>query len=420
MSVTKTLRRRRGWIGLGVVVALAATAYLVYRDAQPTVPQVTYQTDTAAVGTISVTVAGTGNVELADTTEVYPEVSGAVSSIAVDEGSSVATGTVLFTLDSSDAEAATAQAYSSYLQAQQGVAQAKSQLSRAENNLATVRAGAKETTPTATADDVELAELEVDAAEAALASAQSQQASAATAYENARDAEDELSVTSPCSGIVWDVAVDVGDTVSASSSEGSGASGLDGGADSGTAAPMTIAPEQPYAVRLTVNEVDLPAVAVGQRADIEFDALPDLAATGKVYDIAEEGSNASGVVTFDVWLALDVVDPALRLGMSAGATIVTDVARDALIVPNAAVRAADDGGSYVLVMDDGATEPREVPVQTGLSSSTQTQVLSGIEEGTVVVTQTIDSSDTSGPQFGPGGGVMMRAGTTSSGGGEGD
>jgi len=420
MSVFKTLRRRRGWIGLGIVVALAATAYLVYRDAQPAESQVTYQTDTATVGTISVTVSGTGNVELADTTEVYPDVSGALASIAVDEGSRVATGTVLFTLDSSDAEATTAQAYSSYLQAQQGVAQAKPQLSRAENNLANVQTGAKETTPSASADDVELAELEVDAAEAALASARSQQASAAAAYEDAREAEGKLSVTSPCSGIVWDVAVDVGDTVSAPSNEGSGASGLDGGADSGTSAPMTIAPEQPYAVRLTVNEVDLPSVAIGQRADIEFDALPELAATGKVYDIAEEGSNASGVVTFDVWLALDVVDPALRLGMSAGATIVTEVARDTLIVPNAAVRAADDGGSYVLVMDDGAAEPREMPVETGLSSSTQTQILSGIEEGTVVVTQTIDSSDTGFQEFGPGGGMMMRGATTSVGGGEGD
>ena len=79
--------------------------------------------------------------------------------------------------------------------------------------------------------------------------------------------------------------------------------------------------------------------------------------------------------------------------MSASATIVTQIARDALLVSNAAVKSASDGSNYVEVLTDGATTPTQVTVTTGLSSSTQTQILSGLSEGDKVVTSTSDSSD---------------------------
>ncbi len=139
---------------------------------------------------------------------------------------------------------------------------------------------------------------------------------------------------------------------------------------SSSSAPNVIAPKQPLAVHLTVNEVDLPSLKVGQRADIEFDALPDLAATGKIYEIASEGSSSSGVVTFDVWLSLDVADPALRSGMSSAATIVTDVVKDALLVPNGAVKSDGNGGYYVQVLD-ASGNPQKVTVETAVASSTQ-------------------------------------------------
>ncbi|HSQ22739.1 MAG TPA: hypothetical protein VLQ52_08095, partial [Coriobacteriia bacterium] len=53
----------------------------------------------------------------------------------------------------------------------------------------------------------------------------------------------------------------------------------------------------------------------------------------------------------------------------------------------------------------GTTEPREVPVETGLASASQTQILSGLAEGDVVVTQTVDSTDTDTGT--PGGGLMV-------------
>lgn len=465
MAKARTWRRYRGWIAAGVLVVIAAAAFFAFRQSKAAAPTETYQTEQVSSGTLSVTVSGTGNLTVDGTTDVYPDTAGTVASIAVAEGDAVSTGTVLFRLDSEDAEANTASALASYRRAQQSVAQAEAQLLKAENTLdeleeryATQTSGgstsasatgatATGTTTGATATgattgatgattgatttgttaetqvtqaDIDAAQADVTSAEASLASAKADRSSAAIAYETAESAEDDLAVTSPCAGVIHSLDIEVGDTVSASSggssTTGSGGSTAGGATSGGTtttgstssSAPIVIAPKQPLALVLAINEVDLPSLKVGQRADIEFDALPDLTATGKVIEIADEGTVNSGVVTYDVTLSLDDADPALRSGMSSAATIVTAVAKDALLVSNAVVKSNTDGTSYVLVMEPGATTPTQVTVETGLSSSTQTQILSGLEVGQTVVTQTSTSSgsDTS-EDSDSGGGIMM-------------
>ncbi|MBN2247990.1 MAG: efflux RND transporter periplasmic adaptor subunit [Coriobacteriia bacterium] len=407
MSLSNGIKRHKGWIALAGLVVLAATSYLLVRDGGDAEAGTTYQTETASLGTLSVTAAGTGNLEVDGTTDVYPAVAGTVATIAVAEGTAVETGTVLFTLDAASAESNTAKAFATLRQSEQSVAQAQLQVTRAQSTLEAVVARAQEPTPTASAADIDVAEGDVAVAKAQLASAQAQLTTSELAYDDSRAAEDDLAVIAPCSGIVYALEIAEGDSVSPGASSGatttSGAAGGSTATSAASSAPVVIAPAQPLAVHLTVNEVDLPSLALGQRADIEFDAFPDLTATGKVYEIADSGSNSNGVVTFDVWLSIDVADPRLRSGMSAAATVVTEVARDTLIVSNSAVQSDGDGGYYVQVLDSGSTEPRRVTVETGLASSTQTQVLSGLSEGDTVVTQTLDSTDDTSS----GSGLMM-------------
>jgi len=73
------------------------------------------------------------------------------------------------------------------------------------------------------------------------------------------------------------------------------------------------------------------------------------------------------------------------------------------------VQSDDSGGYYVQVLESGSEEPRSIAVETGLASSTQTQILSGLVEGDLVVTQTLDTADdqTSSGAQGGGGGLMM-------------
>jgi multidrug efflux pump subunit AcrA (membrane-fusion protein) len=411
MTISKKLRRNRGWIAFVVLVALGGVAYALTRPAASGTAATTYTTGAATKGTLSVTVAGTGNLEVDGTTDIYPVASGKVASIKVAEGDKVAVGDVLFTLDADTAEAATAKALAGYRQSQQGVAQASANVVKAKNNLSTLQGRAKEPSSTVTSADIAAAKAEVSSASAGLTSAKASATVSSLEYEQTKDAESDLSVKATASGIVYALNIEVGDAVAASSggsSSGTSGSGGQGGtttASTTSSAPVVLAPEQPLAVHLTVNEVDLPTLKIGQRADIAFDALPTLTATGKVYDIAKTGTNSSGVVTFDVWLSLDVADAGLRSGMSSAATIVTNVVKDALLVPNGAVKSDGNGGYYVQILDASGA-PQKVVVETGEANATQTQILSGISEGDKVVTASSSAklTNTGGGFMGMGGG----------------
>ncbi|MCL4078062.1 efflux RND transporter periplasmic adaptor subunit [Coriobacteriia bacterium Es71-Z0120] len=402
MALSKRLRRHKGWIALSALLVVGAGAYLAYASSRPKADTVSYTTATATKGTLSVTVSGTGNLEVDGAVEVYPATSGTVASVAVEHGDKVTTGTVLFRLDASTAKAATAKALASLRQAEQQVAQASLQVTQAGNELAALEDRSELPSSTVTSEDVALAEAKLAAAKAQLAAAKASRSTAAIEYDNARAAEGKLLVKAPCSGIVWELNVSAGDAVSQSTGGGSaaassgfassGQSATAGASSSESGAPVVIAPSQPLAVHLLVSEADVPSLRIGQRAQIAFDALPEVTATGKVYKIADTGSSTSGVVTFDVWVSLDIADPRLREGMSATAKIVTDIARNALLVPNAAVKSAPDGASYVLVLRAGSHEPEQVTVTTGLANDSYTQILSGLNVGDAIVTQTIDSS----------------------------
>lgn len=89
--------------------------------------------------------------------------------------------------------------------------------------------------------------------------------------------------------------------------------------------------------------------------------------------------------------------------MSSAATIVTNVVKDALLVPNGAVKSDGNGGYYVQVLDASGA-PQKVVVETGEANATQTQILSGISEGDKVVTA---SSSATSSTTDTGGGFLM-------------
>lgn len=401
MPAGRFWRRYRVWIAVAAIVAVGAAAYVAYQGSRPEEATITYATEKAVAGTLSVTVSGTGNLQVREENEVTSRVSGTVADVRVDKGDSVDKGDVLFTLDSSSARQATAKALASLRQARQSVKQARISLLEAEQSEDDLES--RTGTGAATETQLDIAEAKVDAAEIGLGSARASYTAAQMSYDDAAGSEADLVVRAPCGGTVWSVNIDEGDTVSGGSGSSSadtadssaGSSGSSGSSSSsgGSSAPITIAEDGELAVLLSVNEVDLPTLKKGQDVEILFDALPELTVTGKVDEVDRDGTVSSGVVTYDVWVSLDVTDKRLRSGMSSSATIVTDVARNVLLVPNAAVKSDTDGTEYVQVLADGAAEPQQVTVEAGLRGSSQTQILSGIDEGTAVVTKTTDASD---------------------------
>jgi len=135
---------------------------------------------------------------------------------------------------------------------------------------------------------------------------------------------------------------------------------------------------------ISLNEVDVAKVKVGQKVTLFFDAIPDLSITGEVSEIDIIGTVSQGVVTYNVKIGFDTQDERVKSGMSVSAAIITDMKQDVLLVPNAAVKS--NGGQYVEVWENNV--PRNQTVETGLSNDTMTEITSGLKEDDRVVTQT--------------------------------
>jgi HlyD family secretion protein len=221
----------------------------------------------------------------------------------------------------------------------------------------------------------------------------------ATAKKDLQEKEDALEelkeelnnhvVKTPFAGIITEVNVKKGDSVS-----------------SGTTL-ATLVTEQKIA-EVTLNEVDAAEVKVGQKATITFDAIDDLSITGEVAEVDVLGTVSQGVVTYDAKIAFDTQDERVKPGMSVSVTIITNVKQDALMVLNAAIKYQGDIQYVEVMSDDNSIVYQQVEI--GLSNDTQTEIISGLEEGDEVVSsQTTGSSSSSdnNESFGPAGGNSM-------------
>ena len=248
--------------------------------------------------------------------------------------------------------------YNSALQNQtQAVNQAQSSIQSAQNQLQQAQASLSVKTEAPTQADV-------DSAKAQISSAQAQLDNAETTYS-------DNVITAPFDGIIATLDAKLGDQASA-----------------GTALATIITNEQ--LVNITLNEVDVSKIKLGDQATLAFDAIDGLTISGTVAEIDSIGTVSQGVVTYTVQINMDTQDPRVKPGMSATANIITAVKTDALSVPNSAVKTSG-ATSYVQVLGSNG-KPQNQTVQVGISNDTLTEITSGLKEGDMVVTQTISSA----------------------------
>jgi HlyD family secretion protein len=139
-----------------------------------------------------------------------------------------------------------------------------------------------------------------------------------------------------------------------------------------------------YHLDVSVDEIDIGPVAVGQRVSVTLDALPGISLGGQVDRIAKTAQFDSGIAAYNVTVQLDPTEAPLRVGMTANVDIVTERREDILLVPNRFVRIDRTTGQASvdrLVGDE--IQPTEI--QIGLRDETFSQVLAGLEDGDVVV-----------------------------------
>jgi len=214
---------------------------------------------------------------------------------------------------------------------------------------------------------VRLIELQRDQAKTALDISKIDLATAELELTNARLELDKAIISASFNGIVAEVAIDEGQQVSAM-----------------TYANPAIRLVDPSQIEMSgvIDEIDIASVRLGQEVDITLDALPDKEVSGSVTFISQIGTVQAGVVSYKTTITLENPDEELRDGMSATAEIIDERRENVLLVPNRAIQGSWDE-PWVEVVVGEEIEQREVVL--GLSDGIDAEVLSGLEEGEMVV-----------------------------------
>lgn len=174
-----------------------------------------------------------------------------------------------------------------------------------------------------------------------------------------------------------------------------------GTADAATAAVYLIDTTSFY-VDVNISEVDLARVTEGQGAQVTVDALPGAALKGTLDYLALTPTVTQNVTTYAARVVLEPNEQPLRVGMSAVVTILVAGRENVLLAPNIAIEQGPRG-PQVIVRRGGQDVP--TPIETGLAGDSQTEVLSGLQEGDELVIN-VAGGGGGGPVFipGPGGG----------------
>ncbi len=158
---------------------------------------------------------------------------------------------------------------------------------------------------------------------------------------------------------------------------------------------------------ISLNEIDVAKVRVGQKATLTFDAFENLNISGEVVEVDLVGAVSQGVVNYTVKIGFDTDDDQVKPGMTVSADIITETKENVLTVASSAIKTASNR-IYVEVVERDAqrgmgvrntgiilsTLPTQVSVVTGLSDDTSVEIISGLKEGDQYVVRTIVGTTT--------------------------
>ena len=305
------------------VVLLGAGGYYAYqRFAVAEAPKIEYRTQPVERARLTATVTASGTLSPVKTVAVGSQVSGRIVELFADFNSEVKKGDVIARIDPSLFQSDLMKTKASYKSSQAAVTRAIADRENARINLERARQ--------LFADKV-APQAEVDAADAAYkvakASVESAQAALAVAKAAIDTADVNLlytTILSPIDGVVISRDVSVGQTVAASLS-----------------APQlfSIAEDlKAMEVHTNVAESDVGALKQDMRVRFTVDAYPNERFFGTVAQIRNSPLTLQNVVTYDAVVRVDNDALKLRPGMTASVTFIVDERRDALAVPNAALR----------------------------------------------------------------------------------
>lgn len=381
----------RRWIkvvlGVGVVIVAAAVGLPLLFGAGDRSPEV--RTEEVATRDLVSVITATGNVRPRRQVNISSDVMGRVVEVNVEEGDEVERGMLLLRIDPSAIEAQVSRARAGLSQAQAQVTQSRANLVQAERDLARLE-GIRSTDPNLVSRQaLDDAETQVQILRSVLESSEFGVEQARAQLAEVEDQRTRTTIRAPISGRVTRLNIEEGETAVVGTMNNPGS------------LLLTVGDLSVIEAVLTVDETDVPRIALGDSAMVEMDAFPGQEFAGVVARIgnsAIQATGSQGRASVDFEVVLTLLDPpeALRPDLSATAEIIVDRRDDALAVPIIAValRPGDDGEEEegVFVVEGDQVVWRSVTL--GITGATHFEVLSGVSAGEVVVSGPFQSIQT--------------------------
>jgi len=423
-----------------IVVALGALAYTFLKPKETT-PN--YLTATAEIGDIENNVMASGKVKALNTVDVGAQVSGEVKRLYVEVGDEVQQGDLIAQIDqvtqknnlsnerasleqsqaaiqSAQAESLSRQAslksaYADLASRQSELKQAQADFARLQDLVAIDAISQQEYDTQATSVEtakaaVANARAAIDTAKAAIATTEanikSQQAALRKSQTNVSTAEEDLSYTTiraPISGTVVSITTEQGTTVNANQT-----------------APtiVTLADLSTVRINAQISEADVINVNAGMpvyfniigNPDQKFDAV--LKAIEPAPEQISDTSSTDAAIYYVGYIEVPNTDRRFRIDMTAQVYIVINQAKDALLIPAAALQPLDKPQKTAGSNDDPNTKMAKVRVlkadgsvveqivKTGINNRVNVEILSGLNKGDEVILSEESAAKGQGPKGG--------------------
>ena len=299
---------KKSSVSLIAVVVLAAAGGLVFYRMSDAKEVPTFRYATATKGDITSTVSSTGTLNAVTTVQVGTQVSGQLAAVYVDFNDRVKKGQLLARIDST-------LAYQSVQDAEAGVERAQAQLAQAQSDYDRNKK---------LFDERMLAPSDFSGFQLAVTVGKANLKSAQVTLDKARQNLAFTNIYAPINGVIVQRLVDVGQTVAASLS-----------------APQLFLIANSLTqmqILATVDESDIGIIKEGQPVTFTVQAYANRTFTGVVKQVRLQSTTLNNVVNYTVVIEVANTDGKLMPGMTATVAFQTGEAKDAVLVPNAALR----------------------------------------------------------------------------------
>jgi len=390
-------RKNKKYLIYGSVTTALFVIVIVFLYCKRVEPKYLFSTTKVERASINNTITATGTLEATNTVVVGTQVSGVIQKLYVDFNSAVRKGQLIAELDKSTLE-------SSLVNAEADVERATASFEYQESNLACNKVLFDKELLAKSDYDLILFNYKTSKADLKSAKANLSRAERNVSY---------ASIYSPIDGVVLNRAVEEGQTVAASMN---------------TPELFTITNDLSIMkVEANIDEADIGQLNIGQRAEFNVDAFPELTFKGDVTEIRLQPKSVSNVITYTAIISVRNPDLKLKPGMTAGITIYIEEANDVLVVTKEATsftpnqqllndymnslsenETKSETDMPVKIVDRKPSSPpstkpeldethklvwvkegariRPVVIEVGIDDGSNIEVKSGLKEGSIVVT----------------------------------